>query len=401
MAIPVLITDGNERAALAAARSLVAAGFEVHATSGTRRSLAGVSRGVWGHRCGADPLVDAGAYVEQVAALAARVGAAVLLPITDQSATAILERQDGVPAGTVVPLPPLGVFQAAADKQRVLALARDAGLEAPEAFVVHTVDEVDSVTESIFPAAVKPHRSLVPVRRGGRKLGVTLAGTRGEGVRAMRALPEEAYPVLVQRRVRGPGEGLFVLRWNGRVVAVFAHRRLREKPPGGGVSVYRESIIPPPALVDPGLRLLESLDWNGVAMVECKRNLETGGYAIMEINGRFWGSLQLAVDAGVDFPAMLVKCALGLEPAPIEGYRVGVRSRWFWGDMDHLYLRLRRSAVFLQLQEGYPSRWRAVADFLKHKPGRDRLEVLRWDDPAPFLLESARRLLPAGHLWQP
>src|SRR5439155_393437 len=77
-----------------------------------------------------------------------------------------------------------------------------------------------------------------------------------------------AFPVLLQRRVRGPGEGLFLLRWNGRVLAAFAHRRLREKPPAGGVSVYRESIAAPPELVAAGTRLLEVLDWRGVAMVE-------------------------------------------------------------------------------------------------------------------------------------
>ncbi len=49
-------------------------------------------------------------------------------------------------------------------------------------------------------------------------------------------------------------------------------------------------------------------------MVEFKADARTGTPYLMEINGRFWGSLQLAIDAGVDFPAILVAAALG---API------------------------------------------------------------------------------------
>ncbi len=164
-------------------------------------------------------------------------------------------------------------------------------------------------------------------------------------------MPPAGVPVLLQHRVAGVGEGLFALRWEGRTVARFAHRRLREKPPAGGVSVYRESIEPDPRLVSAGERLLDALDWNGVAMIECKRDPETGRHIIMEINGRFWGSVQLAIDAGINFPVLLVACALGQTPAlPAgTGYRVGIRSRWFWGDVDHLYLRLTRSGAELQV----------------------------------------------------
>jgi predicted ATP-grasp superfamily ATP-dependent carboligase len=201
---------------------------------------------------------------------------------------------------------------------------------------------------------------------------------------ALCALPAVAFPVLLQRRVRGPGEGLFVLRWNGRVVAEFAHRRLREKPPEGGVSVYRESIALDGKLAAAGRRLLEALDWQGVAMIECKRDQVTGQHVLMEINGRLWGSLQLAIDAGVDFPRLLVSCALGgsARVPPVTRYRVGVRSRWFWGDVDHLYLRLRNG-------ESPAGKLAAVRDFLR--VGLSGEEIWRWRDPTPFLLESLRQ----------
>ena len=60
---------------------------------------------------------------------------------------------------------------------------------------------------------------------------------------------------------------VFVLCEHGRVRAAFAHRRLREKPPSGGVSVLSESTLPDPVAVEYADRLLRSLKWRGVAMV--------------------------------------------------------------------------------------------------------------------------------------
>jgi predicted ATP-grasp superfamily ATP-dependent carboligase len=127
-------------------------------------------------------------------------------------------------------------------------------------------------------------------------------------------------------------------------------------------------------------------------MIEYKLDERTGTPHLMEINGRFWGSLQLAVDAGVDFPSLLAAHALGLDPKPVTTYRTGVRSRWWWGDVDHLLARLRRSPEDLALPPSSPGRWRALADFLTVRRG-DQNEILRRDDPRPFLHETRQWLL--------
>jgi predicted ATP-grasp superfamily ATP-dependent carboligase len=383
----ILITDGNERAALAAARSLVHSGHEVHVVAAVRPSLAGASRGTRSHCAPHDPLRDPVAYAADVASLAQLEGIELLLPITDASAEALLEHRGMLPRGVALPFPDLAIYRAASDKAHILGLAWAAGFAVPETRVLAAPEDVDMLPDALFPAVVKPHRSVVDDGRARTKLAVTPVADGTACRRALASLPLTAYPVLVQRHVKGVGEGFFALRWNGRMVAMFAHRRLREKPPSGGVSVYRESIALDPQLAGAGARLLEALDWQGVAMVECKRD-PGGRYVIMEVNGRFWGSLQLAIDAGVDFPALLARCVAG-EPVPrCAGYRVGVRSRWLWGDVDHLYLRLTRSAERLQLEPGAPSRVCAVLDFLRVDFARDRSEVWRWRDPAPFLVES-------------
>jgi predicted ATP-grasp superfamily ATP-dependent carboligase len=114
-------------------------------------------------------------------------------------------------------------------------------------------------------------------------------------------------------------------------------------------------------------------------MVEYKVDERTGTPMLMEINGRFWGSLQLAVDAGVDFPRLLIECAGGKVPAAPPAYTVGTRLRWWWGDVDQLLLRLRRSSEQLGLPEGSPGRLRSGG--VQNVPAGDHNEVLRFDDP--------------------
>ncbi|HXJ32259.1 MAG TPA: ATP-grasp domain-containing protein [Gemmatimonadales bacterium] len=390
----VLITDGTERAALAAARSLVAAGHDVTVAAPRRLALATVTRGVRAVRLHRDALRDPAGYVVELLLLAKAHDTNLVLPITDASVTALLEHRVALPASLIVLAPPLAAYRAASNKRDVLCLARDAGLDIPESLVLKTAAEREQLKANppdpaLFPVFVKPHASLVPreTGTGHKKIGVALAPDLDALHATLAALPLEAFPVIVQRRVHGVGEGLFLLRWNGNILAAFMHRRLREKPPSGGVSVLRESIALDPVLLGAGTRLLELLDWQGVAMIECKRDVTTGRHVLMEINGRLWGSLQLAIDAGVDFPRLMVEAAGGCPVAPVTGYRVGVKSRWFWGDVDHLYQRLRHSRRALQLDGHTGGRLAALWGFFRHA-AQEREEIWRRRDPVPFLVET-------------
>jgi predicted ATP-grasp superfamily ATP-dependent carboligase len=130
-------------------------------------------------------------------------------------------------------------------------------------------------------------------------------------------------------------------------------------------------------------------------MLELKRDSATGVAYVMEVNGRLWGSLQLAIDAGVDFPKLLVDAALGHAAGAPPPYRPGVRLRWWWGDVNHLLARLRHSPERLSLPPNAPSRGQLVREFLGwHR--RNRNETLRLDDPRPFLVDTMQWL--AGRL---
>jgi predicted ATP-grasp superfamily ATP-dependent carboligase len=200
------------------------------------------------------------------------------------------------------------------------------------------------------------------------------------------------YPSLVQERVVGAGMGLFGLFNHGELLTTFGHRRLREKPPSGGVSVLRESIAVHPDLIDQAVSLLSPLGWHGVAMLEYKLNERTAQPVLMEVNGRFWGSLDLAIASGMDFPHLLYKVALGDDFEVPNAYRVGVKSRWLLGDLDHLLMRLTRKDQELNLPQGFPSRIKTFLQFLKFYEPELHYEVLSLSDLCPFIYELRQYL---------
>lgn len=384
----VLVTDGEQRAALAVVRSLGRAGFHVCTCSSRGRSITGASRHCRREAAVSDPLADPAAFLDDVTALVTAWGVDVLIPITDAALLTILPARERFGA-VRIPFPGSDVFRRISDKRLVLEVAPTVGIGVPKQWLLSCRDALTTATAEAleFPLVIKPSRSIGE-REGRRaKLEVRYAADPRRLAAELDAMDDAAYPLLLQQRVVGPGVGIFLLLWEGRTVAQFSHRRIREKPPSGGVSVYRESIPADPTLVARSRALLEHFEWQGVAMVEYKLDEATATPYLMEVNGRFWGSLQLAVDAGVNFPALLLAAADGANPRPVLRYRTGVRSRWWWGDVDHLLARLRSPA------DGSPrpaaaSWWRAARDVLTPwRPG-DRNEILRLDDPWPFVRET-------------
>lgn len=122
-------------------------------------------------------------------------------------------------------------------------------------------------------------------------------------------------------------------------------------------------------------------------MVEFKMDLADQTLKLMEINGRFWGSLQLAIDAGVDFPSLLVRTLADEPMQPVETYRIGVRSRWLIGDLDALLMRLLKSDSELHLPPGHPGKLASILRFKKLWQKGTYHEVFRLSDLKPGLHE--------------
>ena len=390
MTYSALVTDGEQRAALAVARSLGLAGYQVHVCSSRRRSLAGGSRYTSSETLVPDPLSDPVEFVRQLEEIVTRLSPQLLLPIADASILPVLADRRRF-SDALIPFPDSSTYGAISDKAKLSTVAPNVGLAVPKQVVLTdsralTQEVAGSLT---LPLVVKPSKSVTSGTKGNRKLSVRHAATVDDVERIIGELPESAFPVLLQQRVVGPGIGVFLLVWDNEAIAVFGHRRIREKPPSGGVSTYRESVAVDPELAERSLQLLKTFGWQGVAMVEYKIDEKRATPYIMEVNGRFWGSLQLAIDCEVDFPRLLCEAALGRKPQPINSYLLGRRCRWWWGDVDQLLARLLHSRKALHLTPDEGTRLSAMLDFCRSGKN-DRTEVLRFSDMRPFVRETTQ-----------
>ena len=384
----VLLTEGEQRSTLAVARSLGRAGFEVVVSSSNGRSMTGASRYVSRDIAVPEVHLEPTAHLETLSHKVSRNAIDVLIPMTDASATVLLGLRSMNP-DLIIPLPASETWMAATDKAALVDLATQVGAPAPNQVVLRGADD-DTWQEwaaERYPVILKPHRSVI--FDGTRLIDgpVAIAYDETAASERLRCLPEECYPVLLQERIVGPGRGAFFLADRGRITASFAHERIREKPPTGGVSVLRRAAPIRDDILRYSERLLRELDWSGVAMVEFKEDAATGTPYLMEINGRFWGSLQLAIDAGIDFPHLLMAQALPSETPSVSARRqFNVESRWLLGDLDHLVWMLKAPS-WKREEHGLGSRLSAVLRFLRPHGSLSSLEVLRSNDGRPFIRE--------------
>ena len=386
----VLVTDAGRGAAISIIRSLGERGYHVVAADSRPRSPGFYSR-YTSERLRYPPPQDAPQRAVATLREAAReLPVDLIVPVTEDLVLPLSEARADFAGVCALALPEPQALARAADKLATLELARELGVPTPRTALAATAAEALEAAGALgWPVVLKPRASRV--NRNGRTIDAYEVGYAGdaEGLAEQMERFEGRCDVLLQEYCLGEAHGVELLLHRGRPLAAFQHRRLREVPITGGASSFRESVAIDPGLYDHSVRLLAALEWTGLAMVEFK--VGPGGPMLMEINGRIWGSLPLAVKSGMDFPAHLAELYLSGPPenggGPNTSYEVGIRSRNL--DLEVLWiasaLRRKRRYPFLPP----PQRREAVAAGLRLLSPADGFDVLSRHDPRPGLAELA------------
>lgn len=364
----VLVLDGDQAAALAVVRSLARQGLRVDVADCVEAPLSAVSKHCFESFRYADPKLDPEAFVADMLRRVAAVDYELVIPVTDDTMQPLAQAREQF-TGVTLAVPPDEPLRATIEKDLTRAAAERVGVPCPQTVVVHDAAELAAAAEAVgYPAVLKPARSVTMGEGDARAtLSVRYAHGPDELARASEAL--KYGPVLVQERCAGRGVGVEVLVDQGEVLYAFQHERHHEWPLTGGGSSLRESVRVDDVLLEDSRKLLREIGFHGVAMVEFKV-AQNGDRRLMEINGRFWGSLPLCTAAGADFPKMLYRLLVHGERPTDAPARTGVYCR-----------KLSREAFWL-------------------------IEVLRRTDPDPTIvwpsrlgavLEQVRGLLPNHH----
>jgi predicted ATP-grasp superfamily ATP-dependent carboligase len=330
----ILVLDGDHKNALAIIRHLGRTGrYIIDAASFHKHSLGFYSKYTSKKFITANPKKDPEQYIADLVSVLQKGYYLTVIPVSYISYQLCSAAKELLSAFTHLTIPSEHHIDIASSKLKTYRLAHQLGVPHPPVTEIKNVEEIEKV-EVEFPCVIKAAMEM------GKNL-VDYVSNRDELITKYRKMCSgndfKGMLPIVQKYIQGEGAGFFAFYKKGECTNFFMHQRVREYPVKGGASVVARSFYNEQVYND-GKKILDALQWEGMAMVEFKKDNKTGIYNLMEINAKFWGSLDLALAAGMDFPQMLIEDALGQEIAKRE-YR-DIRFQWILnGDLFHVLER--------------------------------------------------------------
>lgn len=360
----VLVTDGHFRKSLAVVRSLGRKGISVTVGERTFLSTSFFSKYCTRRLVYPSPFQSPHEFIEFLLIEIKKRQYDCLFPMEEETLLLLAKYHSEISKYTYLLIPESEKIEFVRDKGNLMRFAEAHGIPAPRTW--HGLP-TDSSSTIPMPAVIKP-------RISSGSFGIVYV-KKGEDLRPAYQHVHKRYPFPLIQEWIPDGGGTFGLSAlfdeASNVKAAFAHKKLRMYPIQGGPSTLAEG-VEHPQIMELGLTLLKSLNWVGAGMVEFKVDPRDGIPKLMEVNPRFWGSLQLAIFSGVDFPFLILKMARKEGFEPVLRYAVGRRFRWLLlGDILH----------FLK----HPQRFGLHPSFFNFFDPNTSYDVFSKDDPLPLL----------------
>ncbi|NIA11170.1 MAG: ATP-grasp domain-containing protein [Nitrospiraceae bacterium] len=368
-----IITYARVRSALAAVRSLGKHGVKVVTADERRISTSFFSRYSSSHFVYPSYKSSPIAFVNFIKHYIQKNNIEVLMPISEETYV-ISKYKDTFDNMVHLPVPDYDKIAKANNKRYLINFADEMMIKVPQTYAIDDINDLKRVVKNVeYPVVIKMVEG-----RGSAGLRYVHSEkellTEYKKVIKMFSLNSSNFP-LIQEYIPGTGYGVSMLFNQGDPRAIFTHKRIREYPVTGGPSTARMSVRHA-KMEKYATTLLKELEWHGVAMVEFKLDERTKEPVLMEINPRFWGSLNQAICAGVDFPYLLYTMAVEGDVQPVFTYKTGVKTRWMLGDCRGLidYLRTNKRKEVLK-------------DFLRFYERDLYYDDIDLSDPLPTIAE--------------
>lgn len=289
----------------------------------------------------------------------------LIIPVRDHVTEILINYKQLFIKYTKFVSPALSSFNTARDKAETIKLCRLLGIPHPRTVISkeegYSLEKLKAQFE--LPVLIKPR-----ISSGSRGISVVKDWDQFHEV-YNNVNNEFPNPMIQEFIPHGGAFGVSMLYKEGKCKASFTHKRIREYPVSGGPSTLREGVHYE-EIEKYSSSLLNELKWNGVAMVEYRVDKNTGVPKLMEINPRFWGSLETAVFSGIDFPNLLYEIAMKGDCEDSFTYQVGKQVRWlFFGDI----------MWFLSSKKN----WKNIKAFFKFQGKNLSYDIFSWRDLGP------------------
>lgn len=322
----VLLTDGNYKHTWAAARAISGPEFEVDVV-GSKHAIASCSRFVNENVFEGYSLEDEN--LSKFLDLVQKRNYAAIIGVGANSIQFLAKHRELIGRKCNLILPPNESLEICLNKYKTLNFVSDLGIRVPHSFHVASYSQLVDASKTfsssfIVKCATETDKGFATQYFNN---SLELLNLKSNFLQNFNG------PLLIQQRIFGAGEGFFAIYRNGSLIDYFMHKRIREIPISGGPSTRARSINETD-LYDLGKKILDALNWHGLAMVEFKRD-ENGELCLIEINPKLWGSLDLAISAGVNFPRLATEIALGFDVQPLQYHATPTEFQWpFDGDLS-------------------------------------------------------------------
>jgi D-aspartate ligase len=376
----VLVVGAEENPSLPIIESLSRRGLEVHAASHKRICVGFFSRYTRRRFVYPSPFGDEEGFLEALLGYVQREKFDAMLVAGDRPTDLLARHREAFSPYTRLPLVGMERYLDCRDKTRTMKAAERLGIPIPKTFYPDAVP-IDELAEGLeYPVVLKPNTS-----DGAR--GISFPKSREELLKSYAATVARFGPCHVQEYIPQTGmqyKAELLLDAAHEVKAWCVYSKIRYYPPTGGSSTLN-STVDRRDILDLAARMLQGIEWYGIGDCDFIEDPRDGVPKLMEINPRFTRSIKICSLAGVDFPYLLYRLALGESFAPSLEYRTGVYLRYLPADL----------VWFLKSRD----RFRTRPSFFWFAGENLSDEVLSWRDPGPgiayFMAKAASLLRPA------
>jgi predicted ATP-grasp superfamily ATP-dependent carboligase len=377
----VIVSYVRGGSSLSAIRSLGKRGVRIIAIDSVKRSPGFCSKFTNKAFLIPDPMKNVNSYKNSLKRIFDREKCLTIFPMDEITALVLSKYKHEFEENTDTEnvWPDYEQLKIAQDRSRLLKLAEELKMPAPKCYTIEDIER--NVVKP--PWVIKPGYSIAE-KDGSATVERVKYVTNVKDLKiTVKSMQLQGVNPIIQEFIPGEGYGFFALYNKGNLRAYFQHRRLRESPYTGGPSSLRESVRIPELQIE-GLKIPQELKWHGPIMVEFKRDQRDGKFKLMEVNPRFWGSLNLAIQSGVDFPYLVYQITKDGDCNSVFDYKISEKCKNLEYELTHLVSLLRKSELMCaKTRPNYlSSLFSVLTSGLTVKD-----DYLSADDPLPYISE--------------
>jgi predicted ATP-grasp superfamily ATP-dependent carboligase len=386
-----IVLDGHLKSSLSIVRSLGRAGISVSVGATRNTAMTLFSRFVTQKFVYPSPYDNEEGFVETLKAIAGTLGGKpVVYAQSDATYLSLYAKRDVLAEYVTLHFPKQDSIELTFNKAATYSLACVSEVPTIRTYLFETKDEVEHFASTrSYPMVVKPRRSVSWMNGKGIFGTATFVHSKEELIERFLSLKDALHEApLIQDFMYGEEYGVEMLVKKGLPYALTTHHRIRSLSPTGGASVLKETVAEgnlKNELETYARHLAKKLIWEGPIMFEFKVDSDTQEVRLMEINGRFWGSLPLSIAAGVDIPVLYYEqVTRGVIPSLCVTAQEHIISRHVLGDVKNLLSVMYARDMMRPLL--YPRRLQALRNFFSIPRGTVH-DVWSWNDPLPAFME--------------